>query len=49
VQLVDRAIAKGWRGLNEELALGQESPSEKQIKTHLELIAKLEAEERDAN
>jgi hypothetical protein len=49
VQLVDRAIAKGWRGLNEELVLGQESQSEKQIKTHLELIAKLEAEERDAN
>lgn len=47
--LVDRAIAKGWRGLNEELAMGQESHSDKQIKTHLELIAKLEAEERDAN
>jgi len=47
--LVDRAIAKGWRGLNEELALGQESQSDKQIKTHLDLIAKLEAEERDAN
>lgn len=47
--LVDRAVAKGWRGLNEELPLGQESQSDRQIKTHLELIAKLEREEADAN